>query len=273
MYIICILYVYKRLITNINKHSYSCSTCSTCSSYLIMSYNTSSDHIIGNGNSSSSNSSSSNSMIRDLHEGWREAIALATERQAIIDAMIREKTIADKKRDDDAKSMRSLVDGIYEASLLLANEVSSRQAINDSTTYKPTTTTTAIPSSSTHDTNATLSVILQRLNSVISIVSTQDIKMTLSKDDIKRLHGLFISEKKAREEMKQREEEEVAREREKENRDHHNHLQQQHQQQQQQQHSLNCERIIEEETSVITEDTTNNSTTKKKVAKKKVAKK
>ena len=235
-----------------------------------MSYNTSSDHVIGNGNS---NPSSSSSMIRDLREGWREAIALATEKQAVIDAMVREKTIADKKRDDDAKSMRSLVDGIYEASLLLANEVSSRQAINDSTTYK-TTTTTAIPSSSTHDTNATLSVILQRLNSVISIISTVDIKMTLSKDDIKRLHGLFVSEKKAREEMKQREEEEEARQREKENR-----LEQQQQQQQQQQqflplHSLNCERIIEEDTSVITEDTTNNnSTTKKKVVKKKVVKK
>ena len=228
-----------------------------------MSYNISSDH--------------GDSMIKDLHEGWREAIALATERQAIIDAMIRDKTIAEKKRDDDAKSMRSLIDGIYEASLLLANEVSSRQAINDSTTYKTTTTTaTAIPSSSIHDTNATLSVILQRLNSVISIVSTQDIKMTVSKDEVKRLHGLFVSEKKAREEMKQREDEEEVRQREKEN----TQQLQQHQQQQQQQqqqflplHSLNCERIIEEETSVITEDTTNNSTTKKKVAKKKVIKK
>jgi hypothetical protein len=200
-------------------------------------------------------------MIRDLHEGWREAIALATERQAVIDAMIREKTLTDKKRDD----MRRIVDDLYEASLLLANEVSSRQAINDSTTYKTTTTNT------THDTNATLSVILQRLNSVISIVSTQDIKMTVSKDEIKRFHGLFVSEKRAREDMqrKQREEEEEARQREKENI--HHHLQQQ---QFLPLHSLNCERIIEEEASVITEETNNNnSTTKKKVAKKKLVKK
>jgi len=213
-------------------------------------------------------------MIESLHGGWKEAIALATERQAIIDAMIREKAIADKKRDDDANSMRRLVDDIYEASLLLANEVSSRQAINDSTTYKTTTTnaTTAMPSSSTHDTNATLSVILQRLNSVISVISTQDMKMTVSKDEVKRLHGLFVSEKKAREEMerKQREEEEEEarrlREKEERQRDHHHH-------QFLPLHSLNCERIVEEETSVITEDTNNNSTTKKKVTKKKLVKK
>lgn len=208
--------------------------------------------------------SSGSDVIERLKLGWREALDLANERQLMLEAAKRDLASERQHRAETDKATKKIIDDIYQATLLLTHEVTIRQAINDCTQYNHTTPSLLEipPSSSTNSIAPTLNLVLERLKNVISLVSTQDLQLHVTKDEVRRLHSVFVSEKRDREERERIDKEQ----REYKENEHQNvdgdsrHIHQHH--------SFNCDSIVEE-SSTITEDTN----TVKKVKKKKITKK
>jgi|LauGreSBDMM110SN_4_FD.fasta_scaffold153678_1 hypothetical protein len=205
-------------------------------------------------------------LLNHAKEGWREALDLASYRQAMIDSKTRDMELLNQKCLESEKSSRIIIDEINLITLQLAHEVTSRQALNENTNY------TNITSSSSSSLllskvciNDSLGIILERLKTIYGMIGTQDLLLNKSRDDVKKIHTLFVAEK--RERAKKKEEERIKMEKEEiESRDAFEaSLLQQH-------HNFHksCIESITEEASVLTEDT--NSVTRKKV-KKKVVKK
>jgi hypothetical protein len=215
-----------------------------------------------------SSSSSSNSMdeLNIAREGWREAIDLANEKHVQLEDAKRKIMEERTARADTDACNKKIIDEIYQLTLLLTHEVTSRVAFNDSTQYHqitPSTTTTA----DTTTANTSLNVVLERLKNITSLVSTQDLKLHVSKDEVKRLHSVFVLEKREREERERAEQIIEQKERE------HQHINDKvinsasdpfHSHSQGLHHPFSCESIVVE-SSTITEDTN----TVKKVKKKK----
>lgn len=207
------------------------------------------------------------SLLMNAKEGWKEALQLASYRQGMVDSKAREMELLNQKYLESDKTISIIIDEINIVTLQLANEVISRQALNENTNYANITMSSSSSSSSSSskgNITDSLGIILQRLKTINSMISTQDLLLNKSRDDVKKMHALFVAEKRERE-AKEREErmekEEIERIREQRSREQFEASFQQ---------PRSCESITEETSSVLTEDTS--SVTKKKV-KKKVVKK
>jgi len=205
-------------------------------------------------------------LLNHAKEGWREALDLATYRQAMIDSKTRDMELLNQKCLKSEKSSRIIIDEINLITLQLAHEVTSRQALNENTNYTNITSSSLLLSKVCI--NDSLGIILERLKTIYSMIGTQDLLLNKSRDDVKKIHTLFVAEKRERE-AKKKEEERIKMEKEEIERISRDafeaSLLQQH-------HNFHksCIESITEEASVLTEDT--NSVTRKKV-KKKVVKK
>ena len=216
-----------------------------------------------------SSSSSSNSMdeLNIAREGWREAIDLANEKHVQLEDAKRKIMEERKARAETDACNKKIIDEIYQLTLLLTHEVTSRVAFNDSTQYHQITPSTTTTADTTTANTTSLNVVLERLKNITSLVSTQDLKLHVSKDEVKRLHSVFVLEKREREERERAEQIIEQKERE------HQHINDKvinsasdpfHSHSQGLHHPFSCESIVEE-SSTITEDTN----TVKKVKKKK----
>ena len=214
-------------------------------------------------NNNTNDTNNMKSLLSNAMEGWKEALDLANYRQAMVDSSAREMELLSRQNLEADKVSRVIIDEINLITLQLANEVISRQALNENTNYTNITSSSSSSSSSIGSINDNLGTILERLKAILGVIGTQDLLLTKSRDDVKKMHTLFVSEKRkreAREEMERQKEEMESRIRE----DFEvSLLNQQHN------YHQNCE-IITEEASILTEDTS--SLTKKKI-KKKIAKK